>query len=340
MVSLQIRNLSHAYDGNAALSGINLSVEQGEIVCLLGASGCGKTTLLKLIAGLMAVQDGEILVEGTLLATEGINPPPEKRPIGLVFQEGALFPHMTVAQNVGFGISNSEKSESILTELFEHIGLNGFQHRYPHTLSGGQQQRVALARAIAPSPKVLLLDEPFAAVDIVLRRRLREQTRRLLKERNVTAILVTHDPDEAMEMADRIAVIENGKIVQFGSPDELYNNPASLNVGKLLGEGQAVNAIIDDDKIITSFGDWPVSVLKSTDLSGKTTLLCNPGNFDISKGGDCEVIDLRLKAGVRRVLVRGKELDTLWIDLKDDYVPTTSEKVTISPVAESAIAFG
>ena len=339
MVGLKIKNLSHAYDDNAALSGVNLSVEQGEIICLLGASGCGKTTLLKLIAGLLPVQEGEIFLDGHLLADRNANPPPEKRPIGLVFQEGALFPHMSVGSNVGFGVSNRENSNIKVEDLLTHIGLDGFQDRYPHTLSGGQQQRVALARAIAPAPKMLLLDEPFAAVDIILRRELREQTRLLLKERKVTAIIVTHDPDEAMEMADRIAVIEGGRIVQFGTPQELYTNPASIEVGKLLADGQTVQASIEENKIQTSFGVWPIKCIKNDLALGEGTLLCNSKSFEIGKGDECVVLDKRLRGGVIRILLKGNGEETLWVDLEGIEEIHVSEKVIISPKVSSLSLF-
>ncbi len=208
-----------------ALEDVSLTAQEGEITCLLGASGCGKSTLLGLAAGLLPVQHGSIHLGGDLLADSATNPPPEERPVGLVFQDGALFPHMTIARNVGFGLNRSE--QGTVDGWLDMVGLAGLGERYPHELSGGQQQRAALARAMAPGPKALLMDEPFASVDIVLRRRLRRDCRRLLCEQGATVVLVTHDPEEALDIADRIAVMDAGRIVQFGTPDRLRTEPDS-----------------------------------------------------------------------------------------------------------------
>lgn len=228
-MSLEFRHIAYAYGQGAsetrALEDITLTAPDGEITCLLGASGCGKSTLLNLAAGMLRVQSGSIHLGGELLADGGRNPPPEDRPVGLVFQDGALFPHMTVAQNVGFGLQKPEAGA--VEGWLELVGLRGLGGRYPHELSGGQQQRAALARAMAPQPQALLMDEPFASVDIVLRRKLRRECRDLLRGRGATVLLVTHDPEEAMDVADHIAVMEAGRIVQSGTPQELRSAPAS-----------------------------------------------------------------------------------------------------------------
>ncbi|MEM7667415.1 MAG: ABC transporter ATP-binding protein [Pseudomonadota bacterium] len=237
-MSLEFRHIAHAYGDVEALKDINFTAPAGEITCLLGASGCGKSTLLGLAAGLLKVQAGSIHCGGEVLADEKQSPPPEARPVGLMFQDGALFPHMTLAKNVGFGLPRGRRGE--VEGWLNQVGLSGLGSRYPHELSGGQQQRAALARAMAPEPPVLLMDEPFASVDIVLRRKLRRDCRLVLRASQTTTLLVTHDPDEALDMADRIAVMEAGRIVQFGTPAELHEAPAAPSVGAIFGGAQIV----------------------------------------------------------------------------------------------------
>ncbi len=242
-----------------ALEDISLTAPAGEITCLLGASGCGKSTLLGLAAGLLRVQQGSIALGDELLAEPGYNPPPEARPVGLVFQDGALFPHMTLAANVAFGLPRARRGEA--EAWLAKVGLAGMGARYPHELSGGQQQRAALARAMAPEPRVLLMDEPFASVDIVLRRSLRRDCRILLREAGSTVILVTHDPAEALDIADRIAVMEAGRIVQFGTPPELHGSPATAAVGAIFSGAQVIAGTRAEEGLDTPFGLWPLASL-------------------------------------------------------------------------------
>ncbi|MEO0643194.1 MAG: ABC transporter ATP-binding protein [Pseudomonadota bacterium] len=257
-MSLQFSHIAHAYGSTPALHDVSFGAPSGEITCLLGPSGCGKSTLLGLTAGLMSIQSGRIALDEATLAEPGNSPPPEKRPVGLVFQDGALFPHMTIAQNVAFGLPKARRAADageIETGL-TRVGLGGLGERYPHEISGGQQQRAALARAMAPEPRVLLMDEPFASVDIVLRRALRRECRILLRERGTTTILVTHDPDEALDIADTIAVMEAGRIVQCGTPQELYNAPRVPSVGAIFGGAQVVQARFKDGVFDCPFGRW------------------------------------------------------------------------------------
>ena len=242
-----------------ALEDVSFTAPAGEITCLLGASGCGKSTLLGLAAGLLRVQHGEIALGEEVLADAGHNPPPEARPVGLVFQDGALFPHMTLAANVAFGLPRERRYEA--DGWLAKVGLAGMGARYPHELSGGQQQRAALARAMAPGPEVLLMDEPFASVDIVLRRSLRRECRILLREAGSTVILVTHDPAEALDVADRIAVMEAGRIVQFGTPLELHEAPATAAVGAIFSGAQVVPGMVAEGGLDTAFGLWPFESL-------------------------------------------------------------------------------
>lgn len=213
--------------------------------------------MLNLTAGLLSVQAGSVELGGEVLAAPGQNPPPEARPVGLVFQDGALFPHMTIAANIGFGLPRERRGE--VEGWLDRVGLSGLGTRYPHELSGGQQQRAALARAMAPEPSVLLMDEPFASVDIVLRRSLRRECRRLLREAGTTTVMVTHDPEEALDIADRIAVMEAGRIVQVGSPEELHEHPASAAVGAIFGGAQVMQARREGNGLRTPLGDWALA---------------------------------------------------------------------------------
>ena len=242
-----------------ALEDVSFTAPAGEITCLLGASGCGKSTLLGLAAGLLSVQQGEIVLGGELLADAHRSPPPEARPVGLVFQDGALFPHMTLAANVAFGLPRAQRSEA--ESWLARVGLAGMGARFPHELSGGQQQRAALARAMARQPHVLLMDEPFASVDIVLRRKLRRECRILLREAGATVVLVTHDPAEALDVGDRIAVMEAGRIVQFGTPEELHEAPATAAVGAIFGGAQVIAGALAAEGLDTPFGLWPLAAL-------------------------------------------------------------------------------
>jgi iron(III) transport system ATP-binding protein len=303
-VSLEFRHIAHAYGDVTALRDVSFIAPTGEITCLLGSSGCGKSTLLNLAAGLLSVQQGSVLVGGKVLAQPGSNPPPEARPVGLVFQDGALFPHMTVAGNIGFGINRGNRREVDI--WLDRVGLSGLGARYPHELSGGQQQRAALARAMAPGPKVLLMDEPFASVDIVLRRRLRRDCRVLLREQGTTTVMVTHDPEEALDVGDRIAVMEEGRIVQFGTPDDLHERPATASVGAIFGGAQVMAAIREGDGLRTPLGLWPTAcVAGNLPQSAALDLLIHAETLDCEPDVDgLWVRDVHPLGVASRVLLR------------------------------------
>ena len=230
------------------INGLSFSLAQGEIGCLLGASGCGKTTLLRAIAGFQTIQRGQIQIGEAVVASADHNLAPEKRRVGLVFQEYALFPHLTIAENVGFGLRLWTKADrqARVNTMLSLVGLAPHQNKYPHELSGGQQQRVALARALAPKPDLLLLDEPFSNLDVALRERLSVEVRNILKEANATAILVTHDQLEAFAVADSIGVMHEGRIVQWDNPYNLYHQPNSRFVADFVGQGVFVNGLLQD----------------------------------------------------------------------------------------------
>jgi iron(III) transport system ATP-binding protein len=236
---LEVQNLRHAYGGLEVVAGLTFSLRRGAIGCLLGPSGGGKTTVLRCIAGFEAPQEGEIRLAGRVVSGAGVMVPPEKRRIGMVFQDYALFSHLSVAGNIAFGLHAAPRAEreARVRELAELVGLAGALGQYPHEISGGQQQRVALARALAPRPDLLLLDEPFSNLDIELRERLSLELRDIIKASGATAVLVTHDQQEAFAMADEIGVLHQGRIQQWDSPYNLYHRPANRFVADFVGQG-------------------------------------------------------------------------------------------------------
>ena len=247
---LEIKGVSVAYGDTTIVHGVDLHLEGGDIGCLLGPSGCGKTTLLRAVAGFEPVATGEIWLQGRLVARPGFGLPPEERRAGMVFQDFALFPHLSVARNIAFGLRHQcrQERQTRVAELLDLIGLPGSGAKYPHQLSGGQQQRIALARAMAPRPDILLLDEPFSSMDVELREQLAREVRELLKRDGVTAILVTHDQFEAFAMADQIAVLFGGRLHQVASGFELYHEPADRFVADFIGQGVMLPARVRDER--------------------------------------------------------------------------------------------
>ena len=246
MTSLILEEVRHAFDGVVAVDGLSLEVGLGEVVCLLGPSGCGKTTSLRIAAGLEHLQQGRVSIGGTVVADGRTSVPPEKRNVGMVFQDYALFPHLTARENVAFGLAAqpAAAARKAADEMLARVGLAAYGDQYPHALSGGEQQRVALARALAPRPKLMLLDEPFANLDVRLRDQVRDDSLTLLKEAGIAALLVTHDPEEAMRMADRIAVMRKGRIVQQGSPVDLYTRPIDGFMVRFFNEVNVLNGVV------------------------------------------------------------------------------------------------
>lgn len=297
-MSLSFKNISHAYHDVQILDHLSLTAQAGEITCLLGPSGGGKSTLLRLAAGLETVQAGSIELDDKLLASATTNPPPEKRPIGLMFQENALFPHMTVTENIAFGLSSlpKPKQKQRVESLLEMAGMSSFKQRYPHQLSGGEQQRIALLRSLAPQPQVILMDEPYASIDITLRRSMREAARHTLKQIGATTILVTHDPSEAMEMADMIAVLDHGKILQAGTPQKIYEQPVAPSVAALFGDAQLLDAEIAEHGFHTAYGDIKAPTpMTHSNSGGECQLAIRPSGLSLDKNNSSplKVIDLR-----------------------------------------------
>ena len=247
---LEIQDLHHSYLSHEAVCGLSFSLERGAIGCLLGPSGCGKTTVLRCIAGFETPSAGRILLNGTVVSSAQISLPPEKRRVGMVFQEHALFPHLNAARNIAFGISDKELAGERVQELATLTGITDLLQKYPHELSGGQQQRVALARALAPRPALLLLDEPFSNLDTDLRERLSQELREIIKASGATAVLVTHDQHEAFAMADEIGVVREGRIEQWDSAYNLYHRPANRFVADFVGQGVLLPAKVLNPKQI------------------------------------------------------------------------------------------
>jgi iron(III) transport system ATP-binding protein len=231
------------------LTGVDLQVAQGHLLAVLGPSGCGKTTLLRLVAGFDRPDAGTVHLDGTLLAAAGRFVPPERRAIGVVPQEGAVFPHLDVAGNVAFGLPRRRRGSGRVEQMLELVGLEGLGARMPHELSGGQLQRVALARALAPSPALVLLDEPFAALDTGLRAAVRHQVVRAIRAVGASAVLVTHDQEEALSMADEVAVMRGGRIVQQGPPMAVYSSPDTMDVASFVGDAMVLDAHSDGERV-------------------------------------------------------------------------------------------
>ncbi|MGX2969899.1 ABC transporter ATP-binding protein [Ursidibacter sp. B-7004-1] len=255
MKLLDIQQLSCQFEQASVLKSLNLELQENEIVCLLGASGCGKTTLLKAIAGLLPIHQGSVFLAGEDLQHKAV----EERKIGLIFQDYALFPHLNVEDNIQFGLSKLPKAEqqAITQQMLAVVKLQGFEHRFPHELSGGQQQRIAIARALACKPQLLLLDEPFSNIDSQTRYEMIQEIKQILKSQKVPAIFVTHSKEEAFAFADKIAVMDQGKIVQFGTPMALYHSPVNKFVADFLGGTNYLSCQVSAENILSSpIGDY------------------------------------------------------------------------------------
>jgi iron(III) transport system ATP-binding protein len=250
--------ISKRFGDVLAVRDSDLCVERGEFVALLGPSGCGKTTLLRLIAGFEQPDKGEIALEERTVAGAGVWIAPERRRVGMVFQDYALFPHLTVAENIGFGVPRGNRRTRI-TELLSLVGLEGYERRYPHGLSGGQQQRVALARALAPRPSIVLLDEPWSNIDPLLRSTMRAELAHILRAIDVTVLFVTHDREEAFSLAERIAIMRDGKVIQTGAAEDVYFSPADRWAAEFVGASNFVDGTISGGLVETLLGRFPVA---------------------------------------------------------------------------------
>ena len=299
---LSLRDIRQAYDDHQVVRGLSFDLKRGAIGCLLGPSGCGKTTVLRCIAGFEPIQSGEIRINDSLVSMPGLMVPPERRSVGMVFQDYALFPHLSVVQNIAFGLHGIEKAERErrIGHYLEATGLSGFETKFPHELSGGQQQHVALARAMAPRPELLLLDEPFSNLDVALRERLAADVRAIIKRFNITAILVTHDQHEAFAIADEVGVMHGGQIEQWDSAYDLYHRPATRFVADFVGQGVFLpGAVLSSRQVSIELGvlngEIPASCAMGCDVCGKgcqVEVLLRPDDIihDDASGMHAEVL--------------------------------------------------
>ena len=312
---ISVKNLSYEIANKKILSDISLRVEAGQIACILGPSGCGKTTLLRLLAGILRPQSGQIFLDNIEVSGPLVHVPPERRNIGLMFQDYALFPHMTALENVSYGLYALDRQEAkkVAAITLSRVGLEDLANQYPSTLSGGEQQRVALARAIVPRPQVVLMDEPFSGLDQRLKESVRDETLSLLRETRATTVLVTHDPDEALAFADRIFLMGKGRILQAGTPDDMLNKPANAAVAQFFRSYSRFTGRVENNAVITPVGSIPVDRFAPGTL---VDVLVAPAGFGITapgKGADGTIIENRNLGNIRRLVVKleGREAAVL-----------------------------
>ena len=282
MRQVAVIGLYKAFGTHPVLTGVDLEVPAGSLTAILGPSGSGKTTLLRLLAGFERADVGTISIGDSLVDGPGVYVAPERRRIGYVPQEGSLFPHLTVGANVGFGLAARDRRGGKVASMLEAVGLGGFGKRYPHQLSGGQQQRVALARALAIEPAVVLLDEPFASLDAHLRASVRADVQEIFRRAGTTAVLVTHDQDEALSTADRVAVLRDGKIAQCAPPEDLYRRPADAGLASFVGDANLLEGVLADSVVKTMLGSLPLDpAVTAVGTAGRVTVLVRPEQIDL-----------------------------------------------------------
>lgn len=280
---IELKTVSKHFDDTDALTDVSFSVHESQIVTLLGPSGCGKTTSLRLIAGIVAPDQGEIWLNERLVAGKNTFVPPENRRIGMVFQDYALFPHLNVADNIAFGLKGARQGKHArVEEMLALVGLRGIGEKMPFLLSGGQQQRVALARALAPEPDILLLDEPFSNLDTALRVAVRSELRDILRRTGKTAVFVTHDQEEALSLSDRIAVLFDGRLHQFGTPQQIYNQPVNLRVAAFVGEANLIMAHAQGSRAASILGE--LTLMKPA--QGNIQVLVRPERVHLDTQGE------------------------------------------------------
>ncbi|MEM9582474.1 MAG: ABC transporter ATP-binding protein [Pseudomonadota bacterium] len=308
---LELKQISKRYGDSYVVDDLSLRIEAGQVTCLLGPSGCGKSTTLRIIAGVERQSSGELWVDGEVICSDTVSTQPEDRPIGLMFQNFALFPHLNVAQNVAFGLpGKSSETRDRVTHLLDRVGMARFADSHPHQLSGGEQQRVALARALAPRPKIMLMDEPFSGLDNRLRDGIRDETLSVLKEEGTAVLLVTHEPDEAMRMADEIALMRGGKIIQQGSPYNLYNAPVDKAAAAFFSDINVLEGVSHRALTETPFGKFLTPGLRD---GQKVEIIIRPQHlridFDRNGQGPKETPSdgLAARGTVKRARFMGRE---------------------------------
>jgi iron(III) transport system ATP-binding protein len=334
-MAVTVDNLVKSFGTTRAVAGVSLTVEPGELFAVLGPSGCGKTTLLRLIAGFERPDAGTVVVGGRTMAGPGTFVPPERRRIGMVFQDYALFPHLDVAGNVAFGLRRGERDR--VRSTLELVGLQHKADRYPHELSGGERQRVALARAIAPQPDVVLLDEPFSSLDATLRAGLRREVEIILREAGATTILVTHDQEEALSLADRLAVMREGRIVQVGPPEEVYTRPADRWAAQFVGEVNVLAGVVANGMVETDLGSFDVP--GEPPVAGTVHVAVRPEQLVLraDEGGNAEVIEREFRGHDVLYRLRHECGRTVLVQLPSVELYDVGARVHVRP-APSAVA--
>lgn len=333
-----LSRIDHRYDTDPVLRDVSLDVAARESVALLGPSGCGKTTLLRVLAGLERPEAGTVTIGDDLVTGDGVWIPPEQRRVGMVFQDWALFPHMTVGDNVSYGLTRSTDRASKIAATLDLVGLADLADRMPATLSGGQQQRVALARALAPEPAVLLLDEPFSNLDTSMRVEVRSEVHRLLRDLGITAVFVTHDQEEAFVLGERVAVMRDGQVVQFDTPRAIYERPTDRHVAEFVGSGVLVPAVASAGVAACAIGAVPLADDVSGAADGPCDLLLRPEQLAVSAGGPSLVELVEYYGHDARVLVN---VDGQTLAIRSE--PTTElrrgDQVTVAFTGVDASAF-
>ncbi len=321
-IAIRCHNLSKRFGEVRAVDGVNLSLHEGQFLALLGPSGCGKTTTLRLLAGFESPDQGDVEIAGKIVNAANVHVPPEQRSIGMVFQEYALFPHMSVIDNIAYGISKRADKKQRVTEVLDLVGLAAMGRRMPHELSGGQQQRVAVARALAPNPTLILLDEPFSNLDAGLRGQVRAEVRRILRRAKATVIFVTHDQEEALSLADDVAVMMDGRIVQMDPPAKLYRRPVNRQVASFLGHTNFLPGQANMGHVICELGQLPTA----SPYTGSVEVMLRPEDLALIPGeaAMAEVIDREYFGHDQLVHVRlpsGARLQSRLLGSMGDFFP-------------------
>jgi len=334
---LALQQVSKSFQhGVPVLRHISLAVESGQTVCLLGPSGCGKTTLLRLIAGFEEPDAGEIHLIKRLVSRPGLVVPPEQRHVGMVFQDYALFPHMTVSQNIQFGLFRWPAAwrQARLQAMLHLVDLEGLEKRYPHELSGGQQQRVALARALAPEPQLLLLDEPFSNLDVHLRQQLHQEVQAILLQAGITTVLVTHDQEEALSLADTLAVMDQGSLIQYAPPDVIIQHPQTRFVAQFIGLGHFLSGEVHDTAITTELGTVAyTSPTPRTAVCRQVDVLIRPEHVHLcrnQRGIPAQVLQIDFRGTRKLYTLRLPSGTTLCALLPVDVTPRPGERIAIT----------
>lgn len=344
MSALVVKKLNCYYQENQILKDLDLSLKKNEIVCLLGESGCGKTTLLRAVAGLQEKLSGEILINGNLVNSNEVNVAPEKRKVGLIFQDYALFPHLSVFDNVAFSLKKvtKEDKKKAVEEVLSLVQLSEFAHRFPHQLSGGQQQRIAIARALAYQPELMLLDEPFSNLDQHVRFQLIKDIRALLKSRSMSALFVTHSKEEGFAFSDKIALMQQGKIVQIGAPQDLYNFPNSRYVANFMGKSNYVDLLLDKQNYyLSDFGSLSGNVALRDPQGTRLQLLLRPEQLQIrrSEQGQACITEIDFLGAFQHISVNFKGNHYLVKQDNQQAVYAVGDKVELAIIEHDYVLF-